>query len=58
VRLDRQLPISKTTVSRPGRDKWRAQEQLINSALPIVAGADAMARAFVAELQQSSRAVA
>jgi hypothetical protein len=58
VQLDRQLPISKTTVSRPGRDKWRANEQLINSVLPIVADADAEARAFVAKLQQSSKAAA
>jgi hypothetical protein len=58
VRLDRQLPISKTTVSRPGRDKWRANEQLINSVLPIVADADAEARAFVEELRQSSKAAA
>ena len=58
VQLDRQLPISKTTVSRPGRDKWRANEQLINSVLPIIADADAEARAFVEELRQSSKAAA
>ena len=58
VRLDRQLPMSKTTVSRPGRDKWRANEQLINSVLPIIADAHAEARAFVEELRQSSKAAA
>jgi hypothetical protein len=58
VQLDRQLPISKTTVSRPGRDKWRANEQLINSVLPIIADAHAEARAFVEELRQSSKAAA
>ena len=56
VRLDRDLPISRTTVSRPGRDKWRANEQLIESVWPIVETVDAEAREFVATLQKSSPA--
>ena len=51
---DRQLgalPLSKTTVSQPRADKWRAIEPVIEAVLPIVAKADARARAFVEELK-------
>lgn len=45
--LGRQLPLSATTVSRPGADKWRAIEGVIEAIWPIVEKADARARAFV-----------
>jgi hypothetical protein len=51
---DRQLgalPLSKTTVSQPKAGKWRAIEPLIEKVLPIVAKADAKARAFLEELK-------
>jgi hypothetical protein len=53
---DRQLgplPLSKTTVSQPRADKWRAIEPVIEALLPIVEKADARARAFIEELQSS-----
>lgn len=50
-RLGRQLPLSKTTVSAPRPDKWRAIEPLLPKLWPIVAEADARARAFLAERQ-------
>lgn len=48
--LDADLPLSKTTVSQPHADKWRRFEQEITAALPIVAAADARARALVEAL--------
>lgn len=45
--LPGELPLSKTTVSRPSRDKWRRLEREIEDVLPIVAEADERARAFV-----------
>lgn len=50
--LDRALPLSKYTVSRPDADKWRRLEHLIAPVLPIVAETDERARAFVAELKR------
>ena len=44
------LPLSRSTVSRPSSDKWRRLEHLITPVLPIVAAADERARAFVADL--------
>ena len=44
------LPLSKTTLSRPAADKWRAVEPLIAEVWPIVAAADARARAWLASL--------
>ena len=46
------LPLSATTVSRPGRDKWRAIEDAIEAVWPVVEKADTRARAFVANLQR------
>lgn len=43
------LPLSKTTVSRPNRDKWRSIEPVIQSILPIVRRADERARAFLSK---------
>jgi hypothetical protein len=43
------LPFSKVTVSRPSPDKWRRLEREIEAMMPIVAEADARARAFAAE---------
>jgi hypothetical protein len=43
------LPLSRYTVSRPDAEKWRRLEHLIAPVLPIVAEADARARAFAAE---------
>ncbi len=48
--LGRELPLSKTTVSRPKADKWRKIAPVIEAVLPIVEKADQRARAFVAQL--------
>jgi hypothetical protein len=41
------LPLSVTTLSAPRPDKWRSMESAIESVTPVVAGADAKARAFL-----------
>lgn len=41
------LPLSPTVVSAPRADKWRAREQELAAILPVVAEADAAARAFL-----------
>lgn len=46
--LGKVLPLSKTTVSQPGPEKWRRLEREIEAVMPIVAEADARAREFVA----------
>jgi len=46
--LGAELPLSKTTFSRPAKDKWRRFEQEIEVVMPIVAEADARARQFLA----------
>lgn len=43
------LPLSATTVSAPRPDKWRALEAAIEGVWPLVAEADARARAFLAD---------
>jgi len=62
VGWDRQLgstlPLSKTTVSQPDRQKWRRAEQAIQSVWPIVEKADARARKFLAERSAAVRAAA
>ena len=45
--LGASLPLSKTTMSRPGKDKWRRLEAEIQAVMPIFAEADARARAFL-----------
>jgi len=45
--LGQQLPLSKTTMSRPDPDKWRQLASVIEPMIPIVESADARARAFV-----------
>jgi len=45
--LGQTLPLSKTTVSRPDKDKWRRLEGAIQSVLPIVETADKRARRFI-----------
>jgi hypothetical protein len=52
------LPLSKTTVSKPDRQKWRRLEHVIQSVWPIVEKADARARKFLAERQVTIRAAA
>ena len=52
------LPLSKTTVSKPDRQKWRRLEQVIQSVWPIVEKADGRARSFLAEKQVKIRAAA
>lgn len=47
--LGPRLPLSKTTVTEPRPDKWRAIEPLLPTLGPIVEEADARAHAFVAE---------
>ena len=46
-----QLPLSKTTVSKPKPDKWRSIEPVIEAVMPIVERADSRARAFVEQLK-------
>ena len=53
--LGPQLPLSKTTVSRPGKEKWRVIEPVIDAVWPLVEKADAKARAFVESLRQADR---
>ena len=45
--LGADLPLSKTTLSKPGKDKWRQIERVIEAVLPIVEEADDRAKAFV-----------
>ena len=52
------LPLSKTTVSKPDRQKWRRLESVIQAVLPIVEKADARARKFLAEKSVSIKAAA
>ena len=52
--LPPQLPPSKTTVSRPGPDKWRRFGDAIEAVLPIVEEADARARSFIASLDKET----
>jgi hypothetical protein len=52
------LPLSKTTVSKPDREKWRQLEQVIQSVWPIVEKADARARRFLAERSTATQAAA
>jgi hypothetical protein len=56
--LEDTLPLSKYTVSKPDRQKWRRQEQVIRAVLPIVEKADARARQFLAERRVAIRAAA
>jgi hypothetical protein len=49
------LPLSKTTVTRPDRQKWRRMEQVILSVMPIVERAEKRALGF---LEQHRSAVA
>ena len=44
--LGADLPRSKTTVSDPARDKWRANEEVIEMVWPLVKATDEKARAF------------
>lgn len=48
--LGPKLPLSKTTLSRPARDKWRRLEGVIEAVVPIVEAADARARSFLEHL--------
>ena len=50
-KLSSDLPLSKTTVSRPNPDKWRRLEREIEEVMPIVAEADERARAFVEQFR-------
>jgi hypothetical protein len=52
------LPLSKTTVSKPDRQKWRRIESVIQSVWPIVEKADARARRFLGERRVTVRAAA
>lgn len=56
--LGETLPLSKTTVSRPNKDKWRRIEPVISSIWPIVERADARARQFVEQRSANSRVAA
>lgn len=46
-RLGDTLPLSKTTVSQPDRQKWRRMEQAIQSVWPIVEQVDLRAQKFL-----------
>ena len=52
------LPMSKTTVSRPGPDKWRRIESVISQIWPIVAEVDERAKAFLKSTQATARTLA
>ena len=52
------LPLSKTTVSKPDREKWRELEPVIQSVWPIVEKADARARRFLAEMSVTTQVAA
>lgn len=56
--LGAHLPFSKTTVSRPGRDKWRRIEHIIKEIWPIIEEVDERARAFVKSTKASDRTLA
>jgi hypothetical protein len=56
--LGETLPLSKTTASRPNRDKWRRLEPVIRSILPIVERADERARAFLQQHRSPAAAAA
>ena len=58
LQLGETLPLSKTTVSRPDRQKWRPMEQTIDSLWPIVEKANSRARKFLASKNVVDRAVA
>jgi hypothetical protein len=45
--LGDQLPLSKTTLTQPAKDKWRRMEGAIQSVWPIVERADTRARLFL-----------
>ncbi len=49
--LGRELPLSKTTVSRPREEKWREVQSIIESVWPIVEQAEGRARAFVERIK-------
>jgi hypothetical protein len=52
------LPLSKTTVSKPNRDKWRRIQPVIDSIWPIVERADARARGFLERKRNRTPAAA
>ena len=58
LQLGATLPLSKTTVTKPDRQKWRRLEQVIQAVWPIVEKADARARQFLAERRVTKRAAA
>lgn len=47
INLGAALPLSPTTLTKPDSHKWRRHEQAILAAEPLVAAADARARAFL-----------
>lgn len=47
--LGETLPLSKTTVSWPSDDKWKANAEVIEQVWPIISEADARARTFLEE---------
>ena len=49
--LGTNLPLSQTTVSAPGKDKWRRMADVIESVWPMVEAADRRARDFVSGLR-------
>lgn len=52
------LPLSKTTVSKPDRQKWRRLAHVIEAVWPIVEQADERARQFLADRRVPVRAAA
>ena len=58
LQLGDTLPLSKTTVTKPDRQKWRRLEHVIQAVWPIVEKADARARRFLAERRITKRAAA
>lgn len=58
LQLGDSLPLSKTTVTKPDRQKWRRLEQVIQAVWPIVEKADARARQFLAKRRVTIREAA
>ena len=56
LQLGRELPLSRTTISRPEPDKWRRHQAEIEAVWPIVERADTRAREFLASMSAGATA--
>ena len=53
-KLPPSLPLSRMTLTRPEKDKWRSLEGDIEAILPLVADADKKARSFLEKIGKSA----